>query len=116
MILFGPETVLVEPAVKRRNGVGGYDVTYGGEQHTVTGLTVQPAEVSETETQNTTRFTLRGRGRCTCHGLLWPWGSKTRVTTSDGREFDQNGEAQRRQVGTFTKHVQVELIARSGVV
>ena len=116
MILFAPETVTVLPATIRRGNVGQSEATYGADEHTVAGVTVQPAEVSETETQNTTRFTLRGRGVCSCHGLPWSWGSKTRVKTADGREFDQNGEAQRRNIGHFTKHVQVELIARSGVV
>ena len=121
MILFGPHSVTVQPAIKRRNSVGGWEFTYGGQEHVFVGLTVQQADPVEGETQNSNALTVRGRGAtCTCHGLPWSYGSASRVVWHQdpvpGRVFDQDGEVQTRSVGRFTRHIQVQIMARSGVV
>ena len=106
MILFGPHTVTAQPALKVRNNVGGWDVTYA-ETHTVTGCTVQFANPDETDTTSHLAGVIRCRGP-------WPWGTKTRITF-DGREFDQDGEPKNHGIGVMTRHVEVRIVARSGV-
>ena len=109
MITFGPDTVAVYPPAKTKNSVGGWDYEHPENPVAVkTGCTVQPLATEEGENQNINPFVLRCRGP-------WPWGSTTRIVW-EGRAFDQDGEAKVHAIGRFTSHVEVHLLARSGVV
>lgn len=109
----GPHTVRVIPMVVEKTRYNTWKKV-PGEPIEIEGVTVQPfggGTMGNLETNDqkvNDQWTVRGRGP-------WPGGVHSTIEWQ-GESYDQVGKPKVHSIGTFTKHFQVRIAARSAEV